>query len=172
MHVRLPLFACLFFASGLGAASAAEIFNFWPGDGADNAAGFQSREPHPCGEVVRAKVSKLPTTDTGPLLSEFAVELSERGKIIGRWPLPVDYVPRALRGEELLATFADKGVGAVWIRPDGAFRKASTLPPADDRALVQCDTSVFGSSASAGCEVFVDLRSRKKRTLGYQGVCS
>lgn len=170
MRARLRLFACLLFVGGLGTASRAEEFSFWPGDGAERAAGFQAKHGHPCGEVARANVSKLPTADKGPLISELTVELNARGKVIRRWPMPVDYTPRALRGNELLAVAGDKG---FWIRPNGKFRRAEAIPPADDSLPFQCDlASVVGKSAYAGCQVFVDLASRKKRTLGYQGVCT
>lgn len=170
MRRSLRLTTCLLFAASLGTASAAEVFSFWPGDGADHAAGFERRYGHPCGEAVTAKVSKLPTANKGPFISEHVVELDARGKVIRRWPMPVDYLPRALRGNELLVTDGQEG---FWVRPNGAFEKASAIPPAHDNLPFQCDlTSVFGKSEYARCEVFVDLVSQKKRTLGHQGVCT
>ncbi|MEQ1866704.1 MAG: hypothetical protein ABL996_18865 [Micropepsaceae bacterium] len=171
MRVQRRLFACLLFICEIGSASGSESFQFWPGKGAAAALGFQRMSEHPCGEVAYAEVSRLPTAKNGPLLSEVVVELNRRGKVARRWPMPVDYVPRALRGEELLVVAGDIG---FWIRSNGSFRKATTIPAPEDRSgLFKCDlTRVFGKSAYAGCSVFVDLVSHKERTLGYQGVCS
>lgn len=170
MRTRLSLFACLLFAIGWSSASAAESFPFWPGKGAEAAPGFQRMSEHPCGEVAYAEVSKLPTTDNGPLLSEVVVELGRRGKVVRRWPTPVDSVPHSVSGAELLFMLGERG---FWVRSDGSFRRAATPATGDGSALLNCDlTSVFGKSGYAQCSIFVDLVSRKKRTLGYQGVCS
>ena len=124
---------------------------------------------HPCGEAAYAKVSKLPTSVHGPLISEVAVELDRRGKVIRSWPMPVDYRPQALRGAELLVAEGDKG---FWIRPDGSFTRATALSENDSKE-VACDLKrVFGKSDYAMCSVFVDVKSGKKRKLGYQAVCT
>lgn len=166
----LRLFAVLLLACGLGGASAAEVFQFWPGEGAKSAAGFQRMSEHPCGEVAIAEVSKLPTAKKGPLVSELVVELDPQGKVINRWPMPVDYDLRAARGGELLVVVANSG---FWIRANGTFRRATAIPPPDKRSPVKCDlTSVFGKSAYAACSVLTDLASHKDRTFGYEGVCT
>lgn len=170
MSTNLRLLACTLLASAFCTAATAETFSFWPGKGASSAPGFKSMDDHPCGEVATAEVSKIPTAKNSPLDPELVVELNARGKIIRRWSTPVDTYPRALRGEELLI-YLD-GKGGYWIRPDGSFAKATSLPP-DRSEQTTCDLkSVFGDSGSAQCETFVDLTSGKKRTLGYQGVCS
>jgi hypothetical protein len=170
MRKALLLFFCVWIVGATGVASADETFSFWPEKGAKQAPGFQSMSEHPCGEVARAKVSKLPPVDKGPLRSELVVELDANGKVIRRWPMPVDYVPQGLSGDELLVGVA--GDIDFWIKSDGSFRRASRTSVPEQR-LVQCDlTTVFGSSAYAGCSVFIDLASHKERTLGYQGVCS
>ncbi len=171
MRKTSRLFLCLLLVCGPGSASASESFGFWPGKGARSAPGFERMSEHPCGEVAYARVSTLPTSPNGPLQSEVVVELDRRGKVIRRWPMPVDFMPHALRGNELLAVVGGKG---IWIRPNGSFRKATAIP--DDPTsgdMIECDlTSVFGKSAYARCSRFVDLASRKMRTLGYQGVCT
>src|SRR5262249_46945706 len=147
-----------------------EVFGFWPGKGAKKAAGFQRMWDHPCGQALDAEVRRLPIGGNGPFVAETVVELNARGKVIGRWPMPVDYVPHAIRGKQLLVAQGDKG---FWIRSTGAFTKAFALPPHNDRQVFQCNLkSVFGKSDYAGCQVFVDLASHRERTLGYQGICS
>jgi hypothetical protein len=165
---------CLFLIAALIAAVAcdaadAETFQFWPGKGASTAPGFKGMSEHPCGEVAVAEVSKLPSTKYEPLQPDLVVELNSHGKVIRRWPSPVDYSARALKGDELLVTAGNRG---YWIRPNGEFRKASEVPARSD-TLVECDlTSVFGKSSYAQCSIFTDLASGKRRRLGYQGVCS
>lgn len=152
-------------------ASASELFSFWPGKNVEKAPGFQSLSEHPCGQVAHAKVAKLPTGNNGPLLVDIVVEMDKRNRVIQRWPSPVDFVPSAVRGTELLVTAGER---RFWVRPNGSFRKASEIP-ADNQVSAQfkCDlSSVFGRSNYAACSVYVDLASGRKRTLGYQGVCS
>lgn len=171
MHAPLRMFACLLLVAGQSNAAGSEVFRFWPGKGATTAPGFERMWEHPCGEVASAHVRILPTAKNGPLLSEVVVELNRRGKVIRRWPMPVDFYPHSVRGAELLVAAGNTG---FWIRSNGTFRRATTVP-ALDRAerLVKCDlTPVFGKSDFTQCSVFVDLGSRKKRTLGYQGVCT
>ena len=170
MNRLMLIIACFLLLSGPGDAASVERFSFWTGDGAEKAPGFQGRYGHPCGETVEAKVSKLPTAQKGPFISETVVELNASGKVIRRWPMPVNYFPLALQGSELLVAFGEKG---FWVRPNGAFKKASTIPPVEDQLPFTCNlTSVFGKSNYARCGVFIDLISRKKRMLGYEGVCT
>lgn len=172
MRAQMRLFTGLFLVGGLSSAAASESFTFWPGKGASKAPGFERMWDHPCGEVASAQVSKLPTASNGPLQSEVVVELDRRGNVIRRWPMPVDFTPHALRREELLVVAGDKG---FWVRSSGSFRRATAIPatPTSDVGMFQCNLkSVFGKSDYAGCRRFVDLTSRKKRILGYQGVCS
>ena len=156
-------------ASDVTSALADEIFQFWPGKGADRVPGVQLTHEHPCGQIALARVSKLPTGADGPLIAEEVVELDRRGKVLRRWPMPVDFTPHAVRGSALLAVLARKG---IWIRPDGSFSRAKTIPAASDRPI-DCDlNAVFGASAYNECAVFTDIASHRKRTLGFQGVCS
>lgn len=144
-------------------------FAFWPRDGASKAPGFERMEGPPCGEVAVVKVSKLPTAKDGPLETEIVVELDGSGKVIRRWPMPVNFTPHAIRAEELLVTAGDAG---FWVREGGTFRREPKLPALAAKP-VACDlSSVFGKSDYAACGVFVDLKSLKERTLGYQGVCT
>lgn len=146
-----------------------ERFAFWPHDGVSTAQGFERMLDHPCGEVAVAKVSKLPTAEDSPLEAELVVELDSGGKVIRRWPMPVDYWPRAVRGEELLVSAGDM---SFWVRADGSFRR-ETKTPSFSAKPVSCDlTSVFGKSDYARCSIFVDLETLKERTIGYQGVCT
>jgi len=168
--MRMPqLLAYLLATAGAASAAYSESFRFWPGKDAERVAGFERVSDHPCGSVATATVSKLPTASNGPLISEVVVELCPGGKVIRRWPMPVDYVPRALRGKDLLVAVGDEG---FWVRSDGSFKRASHVPKPDQTPF-RCNLeSVFGKSDYAGCSVFVDLVSRKRRTLGYQGVCT
>jgi hypothetical protein len=169
MPAPLRLLACLTIASALCGAAGAESFRFWPGKGASSAPGFKRMWEHPCGEVAEAEVSKLPLTTYRPLQPDLVVELNRRGKVVRRWPAPVDYVVHTIKGDELLVTAGDRG---FWIRPDGRFRRASTIPPASE-TLTACDlTHVFGKSAYNQCSIFTDLAGGKKRKLGYQGICT
>ena len=169
MRALLQVFACFILATPLYSA-AAEEFGFWPNEGAREAPGFKSMSEGPCGEVAYAEVAKLPLPKGGALASELIVELNRRGKVIRRWPGPVDYTPSALKGDELLVTAGERG---FWIRPDGTFRKASPLPSSERGEDFACDLKqVFGNSAYAGCAIFKDVVTRKKRRLGYQGVCT
>jgi hypothetical protein len=95
MRTLLRVFVCLLGVAIVGGASASETFRFWPGKGAASAPGFQGIGEHPCGEVAEATVSKLPTARNGRLIPEVVVELDRRGKIVRRWPMPVDYTARA-----------------------------------------------------------------------------
>jgi hypothetical protein len=170
MRLIITLAACVLLPAGSMAATPAVLFQFWPGKGAERAPGFVETHGHPCGEVALAKVSKLPTAKNGPLQSDLVVELNAGGKVIRRWPMPVDFLPRAVRGNELLVSIADEG---YWVRPDGSFKKAEALPAIGDRQPFKCDlTRVFGKSDFAMCETLVDLVSHKKRTFGHQGVCT
>ncbi|MCC6537994.1 MAG: hypothetical protein IT162_10615 [Bryobacterales bacterium] len=65
--------------------------SFWPGKNAARDRRVVALRPHPCGEVAVARVSTLPKPGTrGPLEPEEAIELSNAGRIIQRWAMPVD----------------------------------------------------------------------------------
>jgi hypothetical protein len=158
--------------SGLNSpvVQAAESFAFWPGKGAKRAPSFQTiNEDHACGEVVIAKVSKLPRIGKGPLQSEKVVELNSRGKVIRRWPVPIDYRVDGIKADEL---FVHVGMKNYWIRPDGSFRQAKPITVSDMK-MAHCELrEVFADSEDAQCGKFLDLRSQKERTLGYEGPCT
>ena len=169
MRYRIRLFLYLTLIVEFCGAAAAETFRFWPGDGATAAPGFKRMSEHPCGEVAEAEVAKLPPPEHTALRPDLVVELDRRDKVIRRWPTPVDFTPWALSGDELLVVLRAEG---YWVRPDGSFRTASTIPPPND-TQADCDLQhVFGKSAYNGCGVFTDLANGRKRKLGYQGVCS
>jgi hypothetical protein len=156
-------------AIAIAATASAETFRFWPGKGASSAPGFKGMSDHPCGEVAEAEVSKLPSPNYEPLGPDLVVELNRRGKVIRRWPAPVDHNISAVKGDKILVTAGER---AFWIRPDGSFKKEAVIPQSSV-TLAECDlTSVFGKSAYARCAIYRDLATGKKRTLGYQGVCS
>jgi hypothetical protein len=163
------LMTCALLAAGQ--VRSAQVFSFWPGEGADRAPGFIELDDGPCGQIARARVSRLPSSRGTALQSELAVEIDSRGRIIRRWPYPVNYLPVAVQGDQLLVTWGSSGEG-LWITPEGRFSKAR-LPKSTEGELASCHLdSVFPGSAYAQCQRMPDRRTKRMRTIGYQAVCS
>lgn len=103
-------------ASSLLSAPERLELSCWPGPGAAEDARTVRIVDHPCGQVVVARVTTLPTDTKGALIPEIAEEVNAHGVVIARWPMPVDSYPLAFQGERLLLRVGDL---KLWVKSAG-----------------------------------------------------
>jgi hypothetical protein len=144
---------------------------FWPGKSPDKDARYLRTEDHPCGKVIYARVTAFPRGRKGSaLIPEIVVELGAKGKVIRRWPIPVDATPLGVRAESLLLNTEGR---RLWVTPEGViapYHGRGSLPPS---AVTGCATpSDFNRSPFRECRKFRDLNSGKVRWLSFQGPCT
>lgn len=173
MPLRIAAALVLFVAlTGSEAAdSAVYELRFWPGRGVEKDARYVSTSDHPCGKVVVARVRALPPVGGGSaLVPERVVEVDSSGRVLRRWPMPVDASPIALSGTNLLV---ESEALKFWVTPQGAitpYKNARTLPEPE---LASCSpTREFGDSAYVQCRRYRDVSSGKNRILSFEGPCS
>lgn len=144
-------------------------FSFRPGKFPELAPGFVQRYDHPCGEVVTAKVHVLPAFRDTSYRPDPAMEFDAKGKPVRQWPLPVDYIPKAVRGVELLIAFGSKG---FWVSPDGDLRPDSLKDKFPEPRPLECTAPVVaGKSTDSRCTVFPDVGTGVPRKIGYAASC-
>jgi hypothetical protein len=147
----------------------------WPGPGAETDPRVASvRHDGACGPVALARVTRLPPPQTrGALRSELAVELSESGATVRRWPKPVDYEVAGLRGSKILVSPYGSTTEALFVAPGGVL-EVTTLP--SDRPSLEpykCPRiAAFRKSAYVRCYKVKDIGSGKVRRLAYEGPCT
>jgi len=153
---------------------------FWAGKGARTDKRVVAIVPHCCcsGTLAIARVSQLPAVgEKDPPEPELALELNEKGEILRRWPLPVDKIILAIRGEQILVQIApknsSKSVKAIYISSQGEVSKAEAPDNLTEPVSYKCpNLPEFGKSAYLRCWIFRDLSSGAIRKLAFQGPCT
>jgi len=173
MPFRISAVLLFFVALSGSSAEDSKVYElqFWPGKGVEKEPRYVSTVDHPCGKVVVARVRALPPVGSvSALRTERVVETDSTGKVVRRWPMPVDASPIGLRGASLLV---DTGLLKFWITPSGAitpYKNSRSLPEPE---LASCSpTREFGDSAYVQCRRYRDAASGKSRILSFEGPCS
>ena len=178
MTVRLRQFrSCMLLCVVLvlSATASAQVatfrFNFWPTPGVEEDPRFVARHEGACGDVVEALVSKMPAPTSGDALgADVAYELSRRNRVINTWHLPVNALPVATAGRELI--FRYNG-GHYAVDTKGNIRQLGELPTLPDEAEVKCQLpQALRGSGYARCAAFPQLGKATKSVLAYQGPCT
>lgn len=105
-----------------------------------------------------------------PLAPERVFELDTNSKVLRSWHIPVDSVPYAVQGNDLLFSFNDQ---IYRVSLQGKLGREATPPERGEPAAAQCrPLKEFQGSAYAQCWRYADLDSKQLRTLAFLGVCS
>lgn len=130
----------------------------------------KSVQAHPCGAVVTKRLSQVPHYRASAIVQpDQAVEFSASGKILAVWAIPVDMSVVGVDGDSILV--ADRG--RTLAIDSGRYIKRRTAISRQIGVPEKCPLKkVFGNSDYARCESFVDDRTKKRRTIGFEGVCT
>jgi len=153
---------------------------FWAGRGAKSDHRVLEVSAHCCcsGEIALARVSQLPMPGTrGMLQPEVAVELTDGGVVVRRWPMPVDLIVAGVNGEQILVPLAPmvgaNFEGGILISPQGSVSLTTVPPQLPKPVLYTCPViREFGESAYLRCFEFHDLSSGELRRLAFEGPCT
>jgi len=145
---------------------------FWAGAGARHDRRFVKTIEHPCSNVVLARVTRLPSSRTGgALVSEEAIERGVDGKVLARWPMPVDGVPAAVKRNLLMVSVGDDLW--LWISEKGEIVSNKKPGSVGKRTIEYCaESKRFRKYDLEGCALFKDLRSGKERIINYEPPCT
>ncbi len=126
---------------------------------------------HPCGEVAEARVDVLPRySKDGALIPERVFEVGTAGKVLRLWSMPVDSVPYAIAGDDLLFR---AGSQIYRVNTAGKVALIANPPPPVDPITVKCQIpQTLLPSDYATCGQFADLTTGSKRVLSYEAVCT
>jgi hypothetical protein len=146
-------------------------FNFWPTPGAEKDPRFLARHEGPCGDVVEAAVSKMPSPRSGDVLgTDIVYELSGGNRIVNTWHLPVDALPVATAGRELVFRYNARHYA---VTTAGSIRQLSQLPRLANETEVKCKMpAALRRSGYARCAAFPRLGKVSRSVLAYQGPCT
>jgi hypothetical protein len=104
------------------------------------------------------------------IVPEQALEVLASGKVVRRWSIPVDSVPQALKGNTLIFAFGESAYG---VNLQGLIEPSQGISVELQPIPAKCKMPAeFKSSAFAGCWSVIDLLSRKRRILAFEGVCT
>jgi hypothetical protein len=140
--------------------------SFRSGRYAELAPGFVQRYDHPCGEVVTLRVASLQSAADTTHRADRVMELDAQGRMMREWPLPVDYVPRAVNGVELLIVFGQR---AFWVSPEGNLRPDSLKDRLPEARPEECRRA--GADGPLQCALFTDVGTGAPRRIGYPAAC-
>ena len=139
-------------------------------------------EPHPCGWSVQAFVKDLQGTHLPEWLEpDWVLEFNKRGRVIGRWDVPLDSPVRAVQGEEVWTTWDPQPLCSsqsldlriyLVVRSDGSLRLVSRPGLISERRKIKCPKdSEIPESDFLVCESMRDLKTLKTRRIAYQLPC-
>jgi len=173
MHFRglHPLQFTLLALSPTWATAQPFELTFWPSPAAATDPRVTRTLEHPCGEVVMAKVSKIPPyKKDGVLIPERVFELDARNRIVAEWAMPVDSTVRAVKGSSLVV---QHGTSTYEITRRGEIKLFDANGDLPESKPFECKTpSALEPSAYARCERFKDLQSKRFRILSYEMACT
>jgi len=168
--VMRPVFALMLCAS----ANANEVFEFefWPAEGmAESDPRIVSFHEGPCGETASAQVTVMPEhSDQEVLAPEQVFELNSFGKVLRGWTIPVNAIPYALAGNDLLFSYGDMTYQVSLSR---IIKRVQPKPEVRAPTALSCGIpQEFHESTYAGCWSYGDTTSDVQRILAFLGPCT
>jgi len=124
----------------------------------------------PCGAVILAQSPRIPPSDDR-LMSETVFEVDATGRILHKWPVPLNASPLRLRGDvlEILVPVGFTSL-VLAVQPGGQY----VVVPAErtsNAQVVDCPAKeLFPSSDYVRCLQLVD--SGRRRQVAYQAPCT
>ena len=141
-----------------------------------------SLQPHPCGMSVEAFVKDLGSHGLSEwLLPDWVLEFNRKGKVIGRWDVPLNAPVRAVQEDAIWVSWdpqplcSDQSLDLkayLVIGTNGSLRAASLPGIISEGRKIKCPRSPdIPQSEFLVCESVRDLKTRKTRRLAYQLPC-
>lgn len=139
---------------------------------------LENTKPHPCGKTFSMCISKI--TETTELSPAWAYELSTDGKLLEKWPLPVDAQVWSIAGTEIFAAYPNQdGFENSWtqpskirINPHGKFSAISQISESKHKIFECSKYTNDPNIKQAYCHIFRDLKSSKERIIAFEPVCT
>ncbi len=139
-------------------------------------------QSHPCGLLVQAFVKDLRSTNLSEWLEpDWVLEFDKKGRVIGRWDVPLNAPVRAVQGEEVWVEWDPQPLCSgqsldlrvyLVIRADGGLRPVVRPGLISRRQKIKCPKSQdIPESDFLVCESMRDLKTRKSRRVAYQLPC-
>jgi hypothetical protein len=132
----------------------------------------RSVHPHPCGQEIEARVSRIPTPTDAVLVPEMVQELDSRGQTIRKWFVPIDTWPIGIESNRLKIEHRS---GYLWIDADRRLAPAeySDEEPWSRRLMRQCpfDQELLRSKKGV-CTLFDDLETGRARFIVLPVMCT
>jgi len=154
------------------------VFNFWvrPGARADSRVVKVSRDTE-CGRsVATARVSRMPAISGDPvLLPSQAVELTPRGDVLRRWPIPIFQRVEALEGDRVVVVLSpvpEPRALAVLISTQGDIEERVVSWEVYGRKPIPCPLLEIDGFSRLACFEFSDLISKNKRVIAEVRPCN
>ena len=172
MRHRLHFIAiCIAFAVAAPAQANEFEFLFWPTPGVEKDARFVKSVEGACGDLVVARVRRMPQPARGDKLgTDVVYELTARSKVLRTWNLPANAIPIATDGDELLFQSFN---GQFYVGTNGSVRSADKGNAFPQSVETQCRLPrSLMSSGYARCHQFPRLNNTGKSLLAFQGPCT
>jgi hypothetical protein len=130
--------------------------------------------PHPCGRVLTLRSSTVPV-DLTTFKIYWALELSNSGDVLARWPLPVDATPVGVMRDRLTIRMAGSGEsvylltsGRIGLPVEGAWPEESQITPDH----VGCPSSLDDAVSQYFCVALSDQSNGSTRVIAYPPICT
>lgn len=130
---------------------------------------IKSVDGHPCGNMVMARVGRVPQADDAYLSPDTVKEISREGRVVGVWLVPIDGVPLAIDGTRIMVGIHDE---AFWFGQDRRITSIYEAIPSKPKGE-DCPNNDAGfKGESYGCTTLVDRTSRQSRMAVSYFVCT
>jgi hypothetical protein len=159
------------YAWGSGSRALSHELYFWKGPAYrhDNRVLYQ--DGHPCGEVVVARVTHMPSLNDPVLRPNLIREVDATGATLERWAVPTDAYPVAVRAEHLLFWVGTDT--KLWVGSDGEIASVKPGDPSPNDKPQRCPFRVKGLDENTQlCQVLSDRSNGKQRYIVSNVVCT
>ena len=160
--------------AGLNAHAAEEVefrLLFWPTKEVEKDPRFLQRVEGACGDLVIARVRRMPNPTHGDrLATDVVYELTPDFRVLRTWHVPANAVPLATQGRELL--FSDQ-TNHYLVGTNGKIRQFSLEGKLLESAETTCRLpSSLKGSGYARCHRVPRLNSPGQSIIAFQGPCT
>jgi hypothetical protein len=123
---------------------------------------------HPCGDMVMAQVGRVPRADDAILGTDPVAEIDANGRVINSWRVPIDGIPYAVDGSQIMMWVHRK---IYWFGLDRRIKTAmepEPIPPSGP----DCPKNESGLKGEIMCTTLKDRTSGKDRVFVSFLVCT
>ncbi len=171
--LRISLFLIIFF-SHISLALDCVVLDRYVNDGYE----VEGSQQHPCGNTLSMCLTDL--SSTKKLSPTWALELSNKGKVIRKWPMPVDAIVWSISGNALFAGYPNytghengwESPNFVKVTANGNVSRQSHISKTEGKSFLCSKLTDIPDLQKSFCFKYKDIETKAPRIISFEPACT